>query len=136
MAIGPAPRTLLASAARTAAATSEDQFNLEGFKGAHIIVNATALADTPSVTFAVEGYDYTSASWYPILTSAAVTTASPTQVVMRIYPGLTDQTDPDGSGFDPVDNVANDVLPYRWRVRSVAGDSDSLTYSVGAVLLP
>lgn len=111
--------TVLPSAARTA---SVDSASFTGYKAkyADIIIDATAAADTPSVVFTVQGYAPISGKWYTILASAAITGTGTT--VLRIGPGIAASA-----------NVAaNAMLPMTWRVSAVAGDSDSLTYSVEA----
>ena len=119
----PTALTLLASAARTALQTGSDQTN-NAYRGLVVTIDATAAADTPSVTFTIQGKDDLSGKYYTILASAAVTGISTT--VLRVYPGLTASA-----------NVtANDVLPKTWRLTVAVADADSLTYSVGATLLP
>lgn len=117
---GPQNKTVLASAARTASANSADLTNSNG-RGVVVVIDATASAATPSVVFTVKGKDPLSGIYYTILASAAVTGISTT--VLRIYPGLT----------AIANQTATDVLPRTYRVEAVAGDADSLTYSVGAL---
>lgn len=119
----PASKTLLASAARTASVTGDDQINL-GYRGLHLVIDVTAAAATPSVVFTIQGKDRTSGKYYTILASAAITATGTT--VLRVYPDLT----------AAANTVVNDVLPECWRVIAVAADADSLTYSVGVSLLP
>lgn len=115
--------TLLASAARTASVNTADQIN-RGHRGLHLVIDATASAATPSVTFTIQGKDATSGQYYTILASAAVTGTGTT--VLRVFDGATASA-----------NVtANDVLPATWRLSVSAADADSLTYSVGASLIP
>lgn len=117
---------LLASAARTA--TPDFQLDQSGdygpltnhqrFRGAHILLDVSAIAATPSLTVDIEGYDYGSDSWYNILTSAAVTTVSFN--IYKVHPDLT-----------AVANlIAADGLPFLWRVTVTAADADSATYSL------
>jgi hypothetical protein len=114
---------LLASAARTATVASEAQGN-EGYRGLHLIIDATAFSATPSIVFTIQGYSPVGDDYYTILASAAITGSGTT--VLRVYPGLTASAN----------LIANDVLPPLWRVNAVHGDADSITYSVAAVLLP
>lgn len=114
---------VLASAARTASVDSATFAN-SGYRGLHLIIDATAAAATPSVVFTIQGYSPLGDDYYTILASAAITGAGTT--VLRVYPGLT----------AAANAVANDVLPHLWRVSVAAGDADSLTYSVSAILLP
>lgn len=115
-------KTLLASAARTASVNTADLRNAH-HRGARVHINATAAADTPSVVFTVQGKDPVTGDYYDLLASAAVTGAGDTYLL--IYPGATVTA-----------NVsANAVLPPHWRVKAVAADADSLTYSITAELL-
>jgi hypothetical protein len=111
--------TVFASAARTASADSADQINYY-WRGAVITIDVTAITDTPSVVFTVQGKSTLGSDYYTILASAAVTATG--QTVLRVYPGLTASANV----------VANDVLPYKWRVSAVHADADSITYSVSA----
>lgn len=115
-------KSLLASAARTASVNTDPQFNAQ-HKGAHVIIDATAFAATPSVVFTIQGQDSVSAKWYDLLVSAAITGTGTT--VLKVYPGI---------GV-VANGAASDVLPAVWRVQVVAGDADSLTYSVSVNLL-
>lgn len=119
-ATGPQNKTVFASAARTASADSSDLTNGNG-RGLVLVIDATASAATPSVVFTVKGKDPLSGKYYTILASAAITGTGTT--VLRVYPGLT----------AAANTVASDVLPRTYRVEAVAGDADSLTYSVGAL---
>lgn len=115
--------TLLVSAARTATVNTDVVAN-RGHRGLHLIIDATAASDTPSVVFTIQGYSPTGDDYYTILASAAITGTGTT--VLRVYPGLT----------AAANTIANDVLPHLWRVNAVHADGDSITYSVAATLLP
>lgn len=116
------PVVLLTSAARTADAASASQDN-PFWKGAHVIINVSALAATPSVVPHIEGLDpAVPDGWYDVLVGAAITATGRT--VLKVGPGLTPSP---GA-------AAADWLPSTWRVRMVHGDSDSITYTAAAVL--
>lgn len=115
-------RVILASAARTASVNSDAQFNAQ-HRGVHLIISATAAAATPSVVFTIQGQDSISGAWYDLLVSPAITATGVT--VLKVYPGI----------GQVANGAASDVLPAVWRVQAVAGDADSLTYSVSANLL-
>lgn len=119
----PEQQTVFASTPRTAS-TNSSVFANYGHRGLHLVIDATASADTPSVVFTIQGYSPLGDDYYTVLASAAVTGAATS--VLRVYPGLTAANN----------LVANDVLPALWRVTAVHADSDSITYSVNAVLLP
>lgn len=122
-AYAPAELTLFASAARTTLQATADQTNY-GYQGIIVIIVATAKTATPSVTFTLEGKDPASGTYYTILASAAVTDAGTT--ILRAYPGA----------VASANAAVDDRLPLTWRVSVTVGDADSLTYSVGAILLP
>ena len=112
--------SILASAARTATQTSDDQRNARG-RGIHLVIDVTAGAGF-SITPIIEGKDPVSGKYYTILTGAAITTTGTN--VLKIYPGIS--ANPNAS--------ANDILPKTWRVRVTHADATSVTYSVGANL--
>jgi hypothetical protein len=112
-------RGLYASVARTATPTPVEVTE-RSFDGARIVIDATAINLTPSVVFNIEGYEPISNKWYLILASAAIVAVGTT--VLRIHSGAAETA-----------NVStNQVLPMRWRVRPVHGDTDSITYTVAA----
>lgn len=119
----PQQEIVLASAARTETVASS-VFANPGYRGLHLIIDATDSAATPSVVFTIQGYSPLGDDYYTILASAAVTGAATT--VLRVYPGLT----------AAANTVANDVLPHLWRVNAVHADTDSITYSVNAIMIP
>lgn len=116
-------RIIYPSAARTAAPTVDTQVN-RGHRGMHLIVDATSITSTPSITVKIQGIETLSGKTYDILVSSAITTVSTT--VLKVYPGLT----------AAANSVANDVLPVNFRVAIEHGDSDSITYSAVALLIP
>jgi hypothetical protein len=118
------PFVVLPSAARTATPTV-DEFRVRGgdSDGLLVVVNVTAVADTPSVVFTIRGVDMVSGSTWVVLTSAAIVGTGTT--VLRVHPSLTAAT-----------NVtAKDVVPAFWTITAVHGDADSITYSVAAQLV-
>jgi len=111
---------LLASKARTATNYSDIQRN-DVYRGVKVFIDATAKADTPSVTFSIQERDPVGGDFKTILTSAAVTDAITAPVVLTVYPGCVAVTN----------LVLNEPLPREWRVMATHADADSLTYSVG-----
>lgn len=114
--------SVYASAART---TTPDTQELElpgGISYGMFVLNATALASTPSIVMKVEGVDRTTGTTWLILEDAAVTTAAPTQSTLEIGPEIA-----------AVANVsATRHLPPVIRITVTHGDADSITYAVGA----
>jgi hypothetical protein len=117
-------QTVYASAARTATPTAVT-VQVGRYNYLHLAIDVTAVTSTPSVVCTVHGLDPVSGKYYLMLTSAAQTdSGAPYTTVLKIGPGL------------PVTaNIsANDILPDTIRVTMTHGDSDSITYSVGANL--
>jgi len=107
----------------TTSDTSDTQTNW-GHKGIRITVTTTDTILTPSLVFTLQGYNVSSATWFTVLASAAITGESTTNLF--VYPGAAVTT-----------NVsANTALPHFWRIVSAAGDTDSCKYAVIAELIP
>ncbi|WP_055563609.1 hypothetical protein [Streptomyces atriruber] len=117
---------VMASAARTATPDTEE-FEITGrgyeYSGLHLIIDATAVTATPALTVTVSGVDRVSGKTYTILQSAVIATAVTT--VLRIGVGLT----------PAANTVASDSLPPVFRVTAAHGDADSITYSIGGMLV-
>lgn len=113
---------VFASAARTATSTSKPSENSGRYRGGVFVIDVTAVADTPSVVFTIQGRDPVSGKAYTILTSAAITGTGTT--VLRVYPGLT----------AAANVTVSDILPAQWQVLATHADTDSITYSVSASL--
>ncbi len=113
--------TIYSSAARTATPDAPvliNKFN----RGVHVIIDVTAIADTPTVVFSIQGKDGVSGNWYTLLASAAIVGTGTT--VLRVESGST----------EAANTVAAAGVPRVWRIQAVHGDADSITYSVGANL--
>lgn len=118
--------TVLASAARTASTNNTaglGDITNSGYRGVHVVIDATA-GSGASVVFTIEGKDAVSGKYYTILASAAVAASGTT--VLKVFPGATASANA----------AANDCIPAVWRVKAVAADATSLTYSVAAAPLP
>jgi hypothetical protein len=114
--------TLLPSAARTVATTSEDFANYGG-RGMHVVVDVTAVTATPGLTVTIQGKDEVSGKYYTLLAGLAITTVSTT--IYKIFPGSAVSA-----------NVsANDIIPHTFRVSVAVADADAATYSIGASLI-
>lgn len=112
----------LASAARTATPSVSD-ITTYNARGIRVSIDVTASAATPSVVFTVDVKDAVAGTYTAILTSAAITGAGHTELV--VMPGIT-----------PVANVsAAMALARTMRVLPTHGDADSITYSVAIELL-
>jgi hypothetical protein len=109
--------TLVASAARTATESFSDVVCYNAI-GAVIVIDITAITDTPSVVFTVEGKCTLSGKYYTLLASAAKTGTGTT--ALFIGPGV-----PTGA------NVSIGYpLPRIIRITATHADADSMTYSV------
>lgn len=91
----------------------------QGARGIHVVIDVTAIADSPSMVVTIEGYDVASGKWYTILASAAIVGTGTT--VLRVYPGLAASSNV----------IADDSLPKIFRIKAVNADADSITYSIG-----
>lgn len=118
---GNLPITTLASSARTTTQTSADLVNYNG-RFIHVILNVTS-AGTGSITLTINGKDPASATYYPLLVGAAITTNS--QNVYRIGVGLT----------AAANSVANDFVPRLFQFVVTANNANLMTYSLGYNLL-
>ncbi len=112
-----ANQVALAAAARTATTASADFAN-PGWRGAHVIMNVTAVPGGDSITLNIQGKDPVSGNYYAILTGLAETTTG--TKVYKVYPGI-------GASANA---AANDILPQIWRVSITHSAGTSFTYSV------
>lgn len=114
--------SLLTSAARTTTQTPTSVINTF-YRGLRVVVDVTN-AGTGSITPEIQAQDGVSSKWFPILTGTALTTNG--TYVYTVYPGLT-----------PVANsVVSDHIGLQARVVITANNANSVTYSVGGLLLP
>ena len=107
------------SAARSATTTFGNFLNVN-WRAIHVIVNVTAIG-ADSLTITINGrVAFPPFNFYPLLTSAAITTTGVT--VLKI-----------GIGFTPVSNLtANDMVPYITNVVATHSGADPITYSIAA----
>jgi len=113
------------SQARTATPTAAELVNDRRlrFEGLVVVIDCTAATSSPSVVFTIQGYDQASGKAYTILASSAITGTGTT--VLRVHPDLTASANA----------IAKDVIPAHFKITAVHGNSDSITYSVGASLI-
>lgn len=113
--------TVYASAARTATPTAVE-VNTRRFRSLVLVLDATAITSTPSITITIARKDNLSGKYVDILTSAAIATVS----VNTIRVGL---------GLPATANVsANEALPNVVRITVTHGNANSITYSLSAHL--
>lgn len=115
--------TVLASAARTATVASAT-FTNGNYRGGQFIINTTVVPGAaPSTVFSVQMFNAVTGNFITLLSSVAIVAVG--TVVLRVYPGL----------VAAANLVANDLLPWQWRVNAVHGNANSVTYSVAANLM-
>jgi hypothetical protein len=113
--------TLLASAARTATASSPDQPN-HNATSVIVYFNVTVASGTGGVQPIIQYKDPVSGNYVNALVGPSRTT--PGMVMLRIAPGLVAGT-----------NAENLPIPRTWRLQVTHADGSSYTYSVGYVLI-
>lgn len=117
------PFTILASAARTATATSSTFRMPPSARGLLVSLNATAITSTPGVTFQIEHYTGASGAtlWGTVIVSGSVT-AGTTLTSVIVHPDVPE-----------IDNVSSQTaIKENFRVVTTHADSDSMTYSITA----
>ncbi len=113
---------LLASAAVSSTISSSDEIN-HNSKGAHFIIDVSAIASTGTITVSIQGKDSISGNYYDILVGSTITATGTT--ALKVYPGIGQI--PNGS--------ASDILPRTFRVTCTYGGSGTITYSVSCSLI-
>lgn len=114
--------TVLASAARTALYAGAD-IPTGGARAVEVVVDVSVIPSS-NITITIKGKDPVSGNYYTLLAGAAISTVSTN--VYRVGPGL-----------PATANVsANANLPENILVSVAVGDTTSITYSIGATLVP
>ena len=122
--------TLLASAARTANASSANQTN-HGIKGVIAYLNVTVASGTGGLGLRFQTFDPVSGSGINL--NAAPTNITATGVyAYEIRPGATTAG---AAGTGNVQQRTSSAIPHTWRVTVTHADASSYTYSVGYALL-
>lgn len=115
--------TVFPSAARTATPNSQEYGDAgRADAGLVVVIDATAVTATGSVTVLIEGVDRNSGKTWTLLQSSAIAATGTT--VLRVHPQLT----------AAANLVAKDVLPPVFRVTCTHANAVSVTYSVSAYL--
>lgn len=117
--------TLLASAARTATATSPDQTNYNA-KGVQVILAVSLASGTGGLSISIQGKDPVSNLYYTIASASTPITAIG-QFGYEVYPGSTTA----GIAGNSITLRVSGLIPKTWRIICSAGDGTSYTYSVG-----
>ena len=111
------------SAARTATHNGLDIAKNPIYDGLIVIIDATVDPAAASVVFTIQGKDPASGKYYTILASAAIAAVGTT--ILRVDKNLT----------AAANTIAKDVMPATFRIIATHADTDSITYSVGAILI-
>jgi hypothetical protein len=118
----------VAAAAYTSTQTQADQTNPTA-KGIMIVVNVTS-AGTGSITPEIDVKDPVSSAYVSIMTASAAIVANGTYTYL-VYPGAA-STAGTNNGLT---QTSQNVLTRTWRVKVTANNANSVTYSVGAMLI-
>jgi len=110
-------QTALPSAARTASLNSADITNLTA-RGAHIIVDISAIDVATQLIVAVQGKDVTSGNYYNILITTAINVID--TFLLKVHPEAEREQN----------SAVNDSLPKTFRIAVTQSDTNSITYSV------
>ena len=119
---------VLAAADRTATTSSDDFFN-SGYLGMAIVVNATAIAATETITVSLQ-YKIPGTSSYVQLAEFSAITAAGERVYV-VYPGASDTT---GATEVEIQAIATPYGDYKVTVTHSA--TGTHTYSVDVAMLP
>ena len=122
-ALTPQTKVLLASAARTATVSSDDQRVIG--RGVRVFINVSVVPGDPvSIVPTITVKDPISGTYTAILTGAAITGTGHTTLV--VYPGVT----------VAANTIVSAAMAGTYRVTMTCGNANSATYSVSAVQLP
>jgi len=121
--------TLLPSASRTAIPTIADQNNFS-YSALTVVIDITAVANSSSLTFTVQGKDLVSGKYFNLAASAAQTAVGTT--VIQICPEIT-AADAASAGTNTTLAAVSALVPKTWRVL-VSGTAGTATYTIGAEL--
>jgi|HubBroStandDraft_4_1064222.scaffolds.fasta_scaffold03234_4 hypothetical protein len=119
-------RLLLASAARTATATSIALRN-RWHKGLHVVLVVTAASGSGGLTVHIQQVDRDSGNTVDLLVAGAAVTAIGTYAY-QLAPG-------EGAAASGILVAVGRQLPTDWQVSVVAGDASSYTYQLNGLLL-
>jgi hypothetical protein len=118
------PHEFLASAARTATATT-DGFNVPGMQALCLFLDVTAESSTPQLTVSLEAKMPDSTTYEQVCAFAQIGPSGAGQFIMMAGPGLlaanVNGTNAQGLAC---------YVPPQFRIVSTAADTDSCTYSI------
>jgi len=121
-------KRLLESAARVATPTIEGQANTR-HRGMILIVNITARAAATTLTPGLKALDPISGESVTIWTAAAAINSGDATVAYLFYPS------PNTDAASLFTEAVDMVIPTRWQAVMTHGDTDSITYSVAAMMI-
>lgn len=110
---------------------NSSQYTNPGYIRAALYVKITAVTDTPSVIFAIQGKDVVSGDWYTVAATAALTAAG--TILLTLGPGQNEVDD-----VDSTITSVNGFLPRFYRVQADGtwGGTDDITFTAGLQLFP
>lgn len=117
---------VLPSAARTVSTNSADFPNIE-CRGIIVILDVTAASGTGGLQVLVQVKDVLTANYQALNATPAAVVATGTKTYI-VYPGV-------GAAAGDVTQSTSQVVGRTYRIRVVAGDASSYTYSVSANLM-
>ena len=128
----PNPKTVILREAGLAEITADwnsAKKRADGCTRAQVLINVSAVTDTPSVVFQIEAYDRQSDGYFAVAKSAAVTGTG--QYVLTLGPGQNEVDDVDTA---PVISSNNGFLPPIWRLTADGtwGGTDGITFTAVA----
>jgi hypothetical protein len=123
--------TVLSSASRITTTVSSDFTNLGenlNTRGVYVTLDVTGILTTPNITVSIQAKDYTSGKYENLLTASSGVSSAGTHTYL-VYPGV-------GTASADVTQVASFPLPPLWRVSVAHANTNPITYTVNALLIP
>lgn len=120
---------VLPSLARAEETYNSASFASGGRRGIRLYVDATIEVGTATLDVKLQGRDVASGDWVdvPGASFAQISAVTAAPVSLTVYPGVA----------ETANESVSDVVPSAWRVVAVVGGTSvSVTFSVGADLLP
>lgn len=103
----------------------------QGYSRIAVLINVSAITDSPSVVATIEAYDRVSNTYMAVAKSAAITGTG--AYILTLGPGQNETDDVDSA---PVISSVNGFLPRQWRLTmdGTWGGTDGMTFTASAVL--
>lgn len=121
--------TLLSSAARTATTNSSDQDN-RFYWGLILFLDVTTRASSTTLTPGLQVKEPIGSNYITIWTATSAINSSDTTVAYLFYPS------PNADAKALYTEAVDLIIGKTWRIVMTHGDTNSITYSVSASMLP